>query len=995
MHNYVTSPEQNAQQHGSSNQASINNILQRPSTTTRTMPHEFTLDQGNQSAKRRKSGGSTYVNPPSHQSDQAYMQQGPYHFIQPSSSLYFSPITSINPPITVRNNSSILRPQPLTFADALPQALQSSNQVISNQNNHHVSVSSQIIPQQIGFQNQIQISNNNTQQQISQQQMLQQQHGNNQGQMQQISLEILRPSTSGQITLYPIPQIQQPLHTSIMDNPMYNSDNISTPNISSTQDSIQHIYQRLESLKVDLDNKDYFQSNCDELYNYLQDGNVYNSYQELLVQCLRCVKNKASYGFEAASKVFQSAMFNIGRFNLNNQSYIRRWNNEVKPGSSQRSSTRNLLRQQQQQQQQQQQMVLLQQQQQQQQQISVPVSQPRIEQRPSTDIEKANANWISRIIDRAWGHVMLPYESQMINQHQSQQEFINSFYVPHEKFERIWKPETPFPPVHIHPNKLPISYRLISRKPSNLDEDNKCDWPPEEATFKIHINDSEIKLSRKQRIPIKQNQYSFVGVDKPVDIVQYLVAGVNRIKITQCMCEPCRQQLSEHILSIEILAKETEEIVLRNARSQTLTIEHGTEIVKRLISGPSSSNQQNQPTSPASSIGTGQNNVAMLIDDDCDITVNKMKVSLRCPLSLLRISEPAKGQNCRHIGCFDLQTYVDVNKKNCKWRCPECNDRVTSETLRIDEYFKSLLRQIPGNVNTVEMDSSGKWTVVGQDEGDGGDTTDDDDVMQIDANSKRSSLPSTSSKSDKASAAIIILDDDDEPEPQTSNNNQQVPLLQSNVQPLTTLQSFVQPQRPKAMRQSSTPGVPYMQHRPNIQTDDQLQSSIFIQSPPPSANMISTTTIMQSPPDTTMYMDPTRTNNNNTRKRKPRKSRRKELEVIPQEKGNSTTKDDNNNDNDNDKSSSGRSNNNNWSYVMGITPSQQNYNPLSQDIVSQPATQVASPISPVSVTNPNYSHPIQDEEEEGEWLTEDEQEEVVLDSSSAAKNSIHYNSRIG
>jgi hypothetical protein len=71
-------------------------------------------------------------------------------------------------------------------------------------------------------------------------------------------------------------------------------------------------------------------------------------------------------------------------------------------------------------------------------------------------------------------------------------------------------------------------------------------------------------------------------------------------------------------------------------------------LVKRLISGPSSSNQQ--PTSPASSIGTGQSNVAMLIDDDCDITVNKMKVSLRCPLSLLRISEPAKGQNCRHIG---------------------------------------------------------------------------------------------------------------------------------------------------------------------------------------------------------------------------------------------------------------------------------------------------------------------------------------------------------
>jgi hypothetical protein len=125
MNNYVTSPEQNTQQHGSSNQASINNILHRPNPTTRTMPHEFTLDQGNQSAKRRKSGGSTYVNPP-YQPDQPYMPQGSYSFVQPSS-LYFNPIQSINQSMTVtssRNNNNILRPQqqplqPLGFVEAL------------------------------------------------------------------------------------------------------------------------------------------------------------------------------------------------------------------------------------------------------------------------------------------------------------------------------------------------------------------------------------------------------------------------------------------------------------------------------------------------------------------------------------------------------------------------------------------------------------------------------------------------------------------------------------------------------------------------------------------------------------------------------------------------------------------------------------------------------------------------------------------------------------
>jgi len=166
-HNYVTSPEQNAQQHGSSNQASINNILQRPNTATRTIPHEFTLEQTNPSVKRRKSGGSTYVNP-SHQSDQTYMPQGSYHhFIQQPTSLYFNPITSINQPMTVTSsrNNNFLRQQPSGFAEALslraqshtisnnnifnnsdkPQALQSSNQVISNQNNHQLIFSSALI----------------------------------------------------------------------------------------------------------------------------------------------------------------------------------------------------------------------------------------------------------------------------------------------------------------------------------------------------------------------------------------------------------------------------------------------------------------------------------------------------------------------------------------------------------------------------------------------------------------------------------------------------------------------------------------------------------------------------------------------------------------------------------------------------------------------------------------------------------------------------------
>jgi len=279
----------------------------------------------------------------------------------------------------------------------------------------------------------------------------------------------------------------------------------------------------------------------------------------------------------------------------------------------------------------------------------------------------------------------------------------------------------------------------------------------------------------------------------------------------------------------------------------------------------------------------------------------------------------------------------------------------------------------------------------GQDDGDGGDTSDDDEAMQIDP----------SSKSDKAPAAIIILDDDDDDVPVTQPSNTSNTLNTSNtnntnntismtniINPINTTNTStsntsnnqqqvqnntpapIYSQRPTVIRQSSTPGVPYMQH-------EQL-----IQSPPLSAN---TNVMIQSPPDTTIFEQVQTSNNVNnnisrSKRKKERKSRRGGTGVASQEKGNSSTKDDNNNydDNNNVENYSGRLS---WSFVTGINSSPQDYQTLlSQDIVSQNATQVASPISPNSVTNPNFSQHKQDEIEEGEWLTEDEQEEVVLDS---------------
>lgn len=49
-----------------------------------------------------------------------------------------------------------------------------------------------------------------------------------------------------------------------------------------------------------------------------------------------------------------------------------------------------------------------------------------------------------------------------------------------------------------------------------------------------------------------------------------------------------------------------------------------------------------------------------------------IKVSLKCPITFRRIQLPARGHDCRHIQCFDLESYLQLNCERGTWRCPVC-----------------------------------------------------------------------------------------------------------------------------------------------------------------------------------------------------------------------------------------------------------------------------------------------------------------------------------
>jgi len=89
---------------------------------------------------------------------------------------------------------------------------------------------------------------------------------------------------------------------------------------------------------------------------------------------------------------------------------------------------------------------------------------------------------------------------------------------------------------------------------------------------------------------------------------------------------------------------------------------------------------------------------------------------LFCPISLARIRTPARGKKCRHLQCFDLETYLISNQKmsviNKRWRCPVCDITVKPPgDLFIDTFFVKILAETGEYDEEVAFDSTGSWTV--------------------------------------------------------------------------------------------------------------------------------------------------------------------------------------------------------------------------------------------------------------------------------------------
>lgn len=98
---------------------------------------------------------------------------------------------------------------------------------------------------------------------------------------------------------------------------------------------------------------------------------------------------------------------------------------------------------------------------------------------------------------------------------------------------------------------------------------------------------------------------------------------------------------------------------------------------------------------------------AAIADDD--IVAGHQKMSLKCPLSYMRIVTPCRSSQCVHSQCFDALSWFSMMEQTTTWLCPVCEKVLNVEDLIVDGYFDEILKHTSDEVEDVIVEVDGQW----------------------------------------------------------------------------------------------------------------------------------------------------------------------------------------------------------------------------------------------------------------------------------------------
>ncbi|KAM3417635.1 E3 SUMO-protein ligase pli1 [Cercospora zeina] len=103
-------------------------------------------------------------------------------------------------------------------------------------------------------------------------------------------------------------------------------------------------------------------------------------------------------------------------------------------------------------------------------------------------------------------------------------------------------------------------------------------------------------------------------------------------------------------------------------------------------------------------------------NDDDDLVLSSEVMSLKDPVSTMRISMPVRSTVCSHRQCFDGSMFLQMQEQAPQWLCPTCNKSISYQSLCIDKYFEEILQKTPATTEKVIVDPDGQWHIIKEEE---------------------------------------------------------------------------------------------------------------------------------------------------------------------------------------------------------------------------------------------------------------------------------------
>ncbi|KAI9865014.1 MAG: SUMO ligase siz1 [Vezdaea acicularis] len=95
---------------------------------------------------------------------------------------------------------------------------------------------------------------------------------------------------------------------------------------------------------------------------------------------------------------------------------------------------------------------------------------------------------------------------------------------------------------------------------------------------------------------------------------------------------------------------------------------------------------------------------------DADIVATSTIMSLKCPLSTVRMELACRSTLCSHNQCFDGKSFLQLQEQAPTWTCPVCNKVISFEALALDLYVGEILNATPSTVEQVTIEPNGTWS---------------------------------------------------------------------------------------------------------------------------------------------------------------------------------------------------------------------------------------------------------------------------------------------